>query len=98
MDYQLADLMLENHDYPAAAREYEITAYDYPPHAKSAAAGYAAVYAHREYLKIASADVKDAARRETINSSIKLAGAFPQHEQAAGGLAAAARDAYEATE
>ena len=83
--------MLENHDYPAAAREYEITAYDYPPHAKSAAAGYAAIYAHREYLKVASVDLKDAARRDTINSSIKFAGAFPQHEQAPVVLAAAVK-------
>ena len=95
MDYQLADLMLENHDYAAAAHEYETTAYDYPPHAKSAAAGYAAIYAHREYLKAASAEQKDAARRDTINSSIKFADAFPQHEQAAVVLAAAAQDAYE---
>src|SRR5262249_29079747 len=71
LDYQLADLMRENHDYAAAAREYELTAYDYPPHAKSAAAGYAAIHAHREYLKVASADVEDAAHRDTINSSIK---------------------------
>jgi cellulose synthase operon protein C len=95
LNYQLADLMLENHDYPAAAREYEITAYDYPPHAKSAAAGYAAIYAHREYLKVAGAEAKDAARRDTINSSIRFADSFPQHEQAAVVLAAAAQDAYE---
>ena len=94
-NYQLADLMLENHDYAAAAHEYESTAYDYPPHAKSAAAGYAAIYAHREYLKVASAEVKDAARRNTINSSIKFADTFPQHEQAAVVLAAASQDAYE---
>jgi TolA-binding protein len=94
-NYQLADLMLENHDYAAAAHEYESTAYDYPSHAKSAAAGYAAIYAHREYLKVASADVKDAARRDTINSSIKFADTFPQHEQAAVVLAAASQDAYE---
>jgi outer membrane protein assembly factor BamD (BamD/ComL family) len=95
MDYQLADLMLENHDYAVAAHEYETTAYDYPANAKSAAAGYAAIYAHREYLKVASADLKDTARRDTINSSIKFADAFPQHEQAAVVLAAAAQDAYE---
>ena len=95
INYQLADLMQENHDYPAAAREYEVTAYDYPPHAKSAAAGYAAIYAHREYLKAAGADVKEAARRDTIQSSLKFADAFPQHEQAAVVLAAAAQDAYE---
>jgi tetratricopeptide (TPR) repeat protein len=94
-NYQLADLMLENHDYAAAAHEYESTAYDYPPHAKSAAAGYAAIYAHREYLKVASAEVKDAARRNTITSSIRFADTFPQHEQAAVVLAAASQDAYE---
>jgi cellulose synthase operon protein C len=94
-NYQLADLMLENHDYATAAHEYESTAYEYPPHAKSAAAGYAAIYAHREYLKVASAEVKDAARRDTINSSIKFADTFPQHEQAAVVLAAASQDAYE---
>jgi cellulose synthase operon protein C len=94
-NYQLADLMLENHDYAAAAHEYESTAYDYPPHAKSAPAGYSAIFAHRESLKVASADVKDAARRATINSSIRFADTFPQHEQAPVVLAAAAQDAYE---
>jgi tetratricopeptide (TPR) repeat protein len=93
--YQLADLVLENHDYAAAAHEYEVTAYDYPSHAKSAAAGYAAIYAHRENLKVASADMKDAARRDTISSSIRFADAFPVHENAAVVLAAAAEDAYE---
>jgi TolA-binding protein len=95
INYQLADLMLENHEYPAAAREYETTAYDYPAHPKSAAAGYAAIYAHREHLKVAGADVKDAARRDTIQSSLRFADTFPQHEQAAVVLAAAAQDAYE---
>src|SRR4029077_19977032 len=85
----------ENHDYPAAAHEYEVTAYDYPAHPKSAAAGYAAIYAHRESLKVAGADVKDAARRDTIQSSLRFADTFPQHEQAAVVLAAAAQDAYE---
>src|SRR5260370_26145121 len=87
--------MLENHDYPGAAHEYEVTAYDYPTHAQSAAAGYAAIYAHREYLKVADTDVKEAARRDTITSSIRFAGTFPQHKQAAVVLAAAAEDAYE---
>src|SRR5262249_9072251 len=92
MNYQLADLLLENHEYPAAAHEYETTAYDYPAHARSAAAGYAAIYAHREYLKVAASEVKDAARRDTIASSVRFADAFPQHEQAAVVLAAAAQD------
>src|SRR5258708_32704185 len=87
--------MLENHDYPAAAHEYEVTAYDYPVHARSAAAGYAAIYAHREYLKIAGAYVKDAARRDTITRSIRFADTCPRHEQAADVLAVAAEDGDE---
>jgi cellulose synthase operon protein C len=86
--------MVENHDYASAAKEYEHTAYDYPAHPKSAAAGYAAIYAHREYLKGVKPEAKDGALRETVDSSLKFADAFPQHEQAAGVLGAAAEDLY----
>ncbi|MBS0396631.1 MAG: tetratricopeptide repeat protein, partial [Proteobacteria bacterium] len=95
MNYQLADLMLENHDCAGAAHEYEATAYDYGAHEKAAAAGYAAVYAHREYLKGVAPGAADAARRDTIDSSLRFADAFPQHEQAAVVLVGAAQDAYE---
>ena len=33
INYQLADLFLENKDFGEAARQYERTAYDYAPHA-----------------------------------------------------------------
>src|SRR5467141_1884995 len=52
INYRLADLLLENKDFGEAAKQYERTAYGYPPHPQSAAAGYAAVYAYREQLKI----------------------------------------------
>src|SRR5207247_8004535 len=54
INYQLADLLLENKDFGEAARQYERTAYEYPRHPKSADAGYAAVYAHRQQLKVAA--------------------------------------------
>src|SRR5256885_16137030 len=66
-----------------------------PPHANWAPPVCAALYAPREYVKAAGVALKAAARRDTINSSIKFAGAFPQHEQAPVVLAAAAQDAYE---
>ena len=53
MNFQLAELFLENKDYRDAALEYERTSYDYLPHEKSSAAGYAAVFAYREFLKVA---------------------------------------------
>ena len=42
-----------------------------------------------------SAEAKDAARRDTVNSSLKFADTFPQHEHAAVVLGAAAEDLYD---
>jgi cellulose synthase operon protein C len=93
--YRLADLLLEHKDFAEAARQYERTAYEYPPHAQSAAAGYAAVYAYREELKVADAQQRDGVARAMVASSIKFVDTFPQHEKAAVVLGAAADDLYE---
>ena len=95
INYQLAGLLLENKDFGEAAKQYERTAYGYPAHEQSAAAGYAAVYAYREELKVASDASKEAVRRDTVASSIKFADTFPAHEHAAAILGAAADDLYE---
>jgi outer membrane protein assembly factor BamD (BamD/ComL family) len=95
INYQLADLLLENHDFGEAAKQYERTAYGYPANPRSANAGYAAVYAYREQLKAANADQQDVAKRSAIASSLKFANTFPEHEHAAEVLGAAADDMYE---
>jgi tetratricopeptide (TPR) repeat protein len=95
INYELADLLLEHKDFGQAAKQYERTAYGYPAHAQSAAAGYAAVYAYREQLKVAGDEQKEAVKRDTVASSLKFADAFPQHEQAATILGAAADDLFE---
>ena len=95
INYQLADLLLEEKNFGDAAREYERTAYDYPPHDKASAAGYAAIFAHRENLKVAAEDQQAVIRRDAVASSLKFADAFPQHEQATAVLGAAADDLYE---
>jgi TolA-binding protein len=95
MNYQLAELLLENKAFAEAATEYEHTAYDYPAHDKAAAAGYAAVYARRESLKIATEGSKDAIRRDVVRSSLRFADTFPKHEKAAVVLRAAADDLFE---
>ncbi len=95
---QLADLLLENKDFGEAAKQYERTAYGYAPHPQAAAAGYAAIYAYREQLKVAGAssnDQQDSVKRDTVASSLKFADAFPQNEHAAAILGAAADDMYE---
>jgi tetratricopeptide (TPR) repeat protein len=95
INYQLADLLLENKDYGEAAKEYERTAYGYPMHDRAAAAGYAAIYAHREHLKVASQAEQPEVRLATVESSLKFADTFPDHEHAPVVLNMAAQDLYE---
>ncbi len=94
INYQLADLLLENNAFADAAREYERTAYEYPSHARAAAAGYAAIFAHREDLKVVGPDAEQQAKRATVASSLRFADTFPDHEHAAVVLGAAAEDLY----
>jgi len=95
VNYQLADLLLENGDYGAAALQYERTAYDYPAHEQSSAAGYAAIYAHRENLKQATGASRLEQKRATVTSSLRFADSFADHEQAPVVLGAAADDLYD---
>jgi len=94
MNYQFADLLLENKWFGPAAKEYEHTAYDYPAHEKAAAAGYAAVYAHRKNLEAAEQSDRNGIKRDVIRSSLRFADTFPQHEKAALVMGAALEDIY----
>ena len=95
INYQLADLLLENENFGQAATEYERTAYDYPLHEKASAAAYAAVYAHRENLERASDTRVLEIKRLTVDSSLRFADTFQEHDQAAVVLGAAADDLYD---
>ena len=95
MNFQLAELLLENANFRDAALEYERTAYNYPVHEKSSAAGYAAVFAYREHLKTAPQSERMLIKREIIRSSLQFADIYPQHEKAALVMVAATEDLYE---
>ncbi|WP_346837327.1 tetratricopeptide repeat protein [Microbulbifer sp. SAOS-129_SWC] len=98
INFQLAELMLENRDFHGAAVEYERTAYAYPKHKHSSEAGYAAVYAYRQnldtVLKGAPADQRDPATRDVIRSSLQFADTFPKHAKAAKVMVGAVDDLY----
>jgi len=98
LNRRLADLLLEHQDFGEAAREYERTAYEYPEHEAAAAAGYAAIYAHRESQKRAAGPDQQEARRDAVASTLRFVDRFPEHEQAATVLGAAADDLYEMQE
>lgn len=95
VNYQLADLLLENTDFGEAATEYERTAYEYDPHEQSSAAGYAAVFAHRQNLEQATGARQLEVKKATVSSSLRFADTFADHEQAPVVLGAAADDLYE---
>ncbi len=95
LNNQLAGLLLEHEDFFDAATEYEQTAYNYPPHAESASAGYAAVYAYREHYKVADQSQRSHIKRETVRSSIRFFEAFPDHKHTTVVLVAAVDDLYE---
>lgn len=95
INYQLADLFLENRSYEDAAIAYEKTAYTYEHHKQSAKAGYAAVYSYRQYLdSVTDQDLPPRIKREIIRSSLLFAETYPQHEKADVVLGAAADDLY----
>lgn len=95
INYQLADLLLENEDFGEAAREYERTAYDYAEHEQSSAAGYAAIFAYRENLRVATEAELPGVKLATVDSSLRFADTYPSHDQAPVVLGAAADDLYE---
>ncbi len=94
INYQLADLLLENKDFKHAAIEYERSAYDYPVNEKSSKAAYAAVFAYREYLKKAPIPEIKNVKREIIRTSLRMVDTYPKHEKATIVLGAAADDLY----
>ncbi len=94
VNYRLADLLLENEDFAVAAVEYERTAYGYEMHEQASAAGYAAVYAYRQELELATGSRQREVKQATVDSSLRFVDAFPEHEEAAVVLGAAADDLY----
>ncbi len=94
INYQFAGLLLENDDYDVAAQEYEHIAYDYPQHERSAAAGYAAIFARREHLKRVADTDEEPIRRNIVASTLRFVDGFHEHEHAPAVLGAAVDDLY----
>jgi cellulose synthase operon protein C len=95
-NYLLADTLFESRQYLDAAKEYEQTAYDYGGQGRAADAGYAAIVAFGKYEETASGDAKADVHRQSVDSSLKFATAFPQHPESATVLMHAAKDLYSA--
>jgi outer membrane protein assembly factor BamD (BamD/ComL family) len=76
-NFLLAELLFEDSRFDEAAVEYEKAAYQYPRHAKSADAGYAALLAYAQQEKRAAAADAQAVRRAGVAAALRFAAAFP---------------------
>lgn len=81
--YLLGEVLFESGRYAEAAREYERTAYDYPLHAKSADAGYAALIAYQKHEPSLTGESQALWHRQYIESSLMFATSFPVHAESA---------------
>ncbi len=92
VNFLLAELRFEANQYEAAAVAYEETAYGYGDHERAAEAGYAALLAWRQKSE---ADPEGPWRALGIDSSLRFATTFPDHEQAAAVRADASSELFE---
>ncbi len=94
MHFLMAELLLESGERVAAAEAFEATAYEYPAHARSAEAGYAAVVARRPDVGPDSANAIQVTAY--VRGAQRFATTFPAHEHATATLVDAAEMAYAA--
>lgn len=81
--YLLGEVLFESGRFAEAAKEYERTAYDYPAHAKSAAAGYAALIAYQKHESTIAGESRALWHRQGIESELMFATSFPEHPESA---------------
>ncbi len=94
MNFLLGELLFEDKRFAQAAAEYERAAYDYPRHARSADAGYAALLAYAQQEKLAKGDELPQVQRRSVESAIRFADANPGDARVAGVLTNAAEKLY----
>jgi len=94
MNYLFAEILNENKQYEAAVLQYENTAYDYKEHSKSAIAGYAALLMYAKREKELQGFLKNQWHRQSIDSAVRFANQFPEHEEANKVLTQAVENLY----
>jgi len=81
-NYLLADVLFESGQFGEAALEYERTAYVQAPGPRSSEAGYAALVARERHEAALAGSERASWHRQSIDSAIRFAMAWPQHPQA----------------
>lgn len=93
-NFLLAELLFEDARFAEASVEYEKAAYAYPPHAKSADAGYAALLAYAQQEKRAQAGELKKVQLAGVDSALRFAATFKGDARVAAVLTHAAEKLY----
>ncbi len=94
-NFLLAEILYESEEFDEAMHEYERTAYEYPPHDKSAEAGFATLLAYREHEKTLADDAKREWHSEYLDSGLKFADTYPEHPESGAVLTTVAEDLFQ---
>jgi outer membrane protein assembly factor BamD (BamD/ComL family) len=94
INFLLAELLFEDKHFAEAAVEYDMTAYHYPPHQKSADAGYATLLSYTEQEKLTAPAAQKPVQLAFVDSAGKFARNFPTDPRAGPVLANAAEKLY----
>ena len=94
MNFLLAETLFDGKQYGRAITEYEKTAYNYPAHAKSAEAGYAALLSYKKLQPQLKTQDKLAWQQRAINSALRFSQRFPNDKHVPAVLAKTAEELY----
>ncbi len=80
--FLLGEVLYDQSDYAQALEAYESAAYEFPPHAHSAEAGYAALLAYEKREAQLSGEAASTWHRRRLDAGLRFASAFPEHKEA----------------
>jgi TolA-binding protein len=93
-NFLLAEILFESEDFQQATAEYEYTAYQYPLHAHSAEAAYAAILSYRRHEARLQGAAKTAWHQQYLDSGLKFADTYPQHAESSAVMTTIAEDLF----
>ncbi len=93
-NFLLAESLFESGDFEQAAAEYERTSYAYPPHEKSAEAGYAALLSFQRQEERLEGEGRAAWHDAYLDSGLRFADTYPDHPEAGAVLTTVAEDLF----
>ena len=94
-NFLLAEILFESGDFASATAEYERTAYDYPRHAHSGEAAYAALISYRKHEESLEGSSRRKWHREYLDSGLKFAETYPEHTESGAVLTTVAEDLFD---